>query len=60
MHFADCLGGYWRHGELTIIPFYDKILDGVLAAEAIGVETMRRRCPLFDGWLEKLTHWEAA
>ncbi len=42
-----------------IIPFYDKILDGVLAAEAIGVETMRRRCPLFDDWVEKLLHWEA-
>ncbi len=40
-----------------LIPRYDKILDGVLVAEAIGVDAMRRRCPLFDGWMEKLMHW---
>ncbi len=40
-----------------IIPRYDKILDGVLVAEAIGVDAMRRCCPFFDDWVEKLAHW---
>ena len=33
---------------------YDKVNDGTLAAQAIGIETMRERCPRFDAWLIRL------
>lgn len=33
---------------------YDKIADGVTIAEAIGVDAMRAKCPLFNAWIESL------
>ena len=33
---------------------YQKPLQGVLAAEEIGIDAMRGSCPLFDGWLRRL------
>ena len=37
-----------------LIPLYQKPLLGVLAAQEIGIDTIRRECPLFAGWLEEL------
>ena len=37
-----------------LIPGYQKPLMGVLAAQEIGIDTIRRECPLFSGWLEEL------
>lgn len=42
---------------LALIPDYDKPLFGVLAALAIGLETIRRACPHFHAWLERLESW---
>jgi hypothetical protein len=39
---------------LEAYPAYEKIIDGTLAASAVGVETMRRECPHFREWLERL------
>ena len=39
---------------LDLIPGYQKPLMGVLAAQAIGLDTIRRECPLFAGWIEEL------
>ena len=36
------------------MPGYDKVLGGSLAAEAVGLEAMRRECPRFGGWLTRL------
>ena len=33
---------------------YQKPLMGVLAAEAVGLDTIRRECPLFDNWIKRL------
>ena len=33
---------------------YQKPLKGVQAVQAIGLETIRRECPLFNGWIERL------
>ena len=33
---------------------YRKELDGTIAARSIGVETMRRECPHFHDWVERL------
>ena len=33
---------------------YQKPLDGVLAVQAIGLETIRRECLQFDRWIERL------
>ena len=33
---------------------YNKVLHGTTAARRIGVETMRRHCPHFAEWLERL------
>ena len=27
---------------------------GVLAAEAVGLDAIRKECPLFNGWIEAL------
>jgi hypothetical protein len=35
-------------------PSYRKVLEGTLAARAIGIETMRRECPHFRDWLGQL------
>lgn len=33
---------------------YDKIADGELILEAIGIEAMIEKCPRFSNWMEKL------
>ena len=33
---------------------YQKPLMGVLAAEEIGLDTIREECPLFDKWVKQL------
>lgn len=33
---------------------YQKTLHGALIAESIGLETMRRECPVFDQWLKRI------
>ncbi len=35
-------------------PAYQKVIDGTLAARAVGIETMRGECPHFRSWLERL------
>ena len=37
-----------------LIPRYQKPLMGVLAAQEIGIDTIRKECPLFAGWLAEL------
>lgn len=37
-----------------LFPHYDKPLHGSLAAQEIGLETIRRECPLFNDWLKRL------
>lgn len=39
---------------LDLFPPYQKPLMGVLAMEAIGLDAIRRECPLFAGWVRKL------
>ena len=38
----------------VLIPSYQKPLQGVLAAQEIGIDTIRKECPLFAGWIEEL------
>ena len=33
---------------------YQKTIDGISVAQAIGIETMMNRCPHFERWVEKL------
>jgi hypothetical protein len=33
---------------------YDKRVDGIIKAQNIGLKTMRRECPHFNEWIEKL------
>ena len=35
-------------------PSYRKVLDGTLAARAVGIATMRQECPHFRAWLAQL------
>jgi len=37
-----------------LYPSYNKPLDGKRAAIAVGIEAMRRECPHFRAWLERL------
>ena len=39
---------------LNSYPAYRKVLDGTLAAHAVGIENMRRECPHFRAWIEQL------
>jgi hypothetical protein len=39
---------------LGLWPPYDKVLDGTRAASAVGIEAMRRECPHFRDWVERL------
>lgn len=39
---------------LKLFPEYNKPLDGLLVASEIGLESIRRECPLFDGWLKQI------
>ncbi len=38
----------------AIEPRYEKLLDGRRIMEAIGLETVRRKCPIFNEWLTTL------
>jgi hypothetical protein len=31
-----------------------KIVNGIDIAKVIGIEAMRKKCPLFNAWLQKL------
>ena len=39
---------------LQLYPSYSKALDGTRAAMAVGIDTMRRECPHFRDWLQRL------
>jgi hypothetical protein len=39
---------------LQVYPGYSKVLHGKAAVQAVGIETMRRECPHFRNWLERL------
>ena len=39
---------------LQAYPAYSKVIDGTLAARAVGISAMRRECPHFRSWLELL------
>lgn len=39
---------------LGAYPAYRKVLDGTLAAKAVGIDRMRQECPHFRAWLEQL------
>ncbi len=34
-----------------IIPYYDKVADGVIIAEKIGLDKIRKECKHFDEWI---------
>jgi len=36
---------------LALVPSYEKVADGTLIAEAIGLEKIRQECKHFDKWL---------
>ncbi|MCC6366142.1 MAG: DUF4276 family protein [Bryobacterales bacterium] len=40
---------------LDIYQAYQKVIDGALAAERIGIDRMRAECPHFRDWLERLS-----
>ena len=39
---------------LALLPSYDKVTMGATAIRDIGLESIRRRCPNFAGWLSRL------
>ena len=39
---------------LAIIPSYEKVADGILIAEAISLDTIRKECAHFSSWLNML------
>jgi hypothetical protein len=39
---------------LQVCPTYRKVLNGTQAAQAVSIEAMRRECPHFRGWVERL------
>lgn len=39
---------------LKLCPSYDKVGDGILMLEDIGLERIRQECPRFNEWLTKL------
>jgi hypothetical protein len=43
----------------ALVPGYEKPLFGVLAAQVIGLEGIRRECPHFHAWLRQLEQWTA-
>ena len=43
----------------SAIPDYDKVLGSALAAEAIGLDAMRRECPRFSAWMNRLESLDA-
>jgi hypothetical protein len=39
---------------LEIYPAYKKVIEGTIAARAVGIHRIRQECPHFRRWLEKL------
>jgi len=39
---------------LNLCPSYNKKLNGTQAAAAVGIDTMRRECPHFRDWIDRL------
>jgi len=39
---------------VKLYPAYKKVIEGTLAARAIGIQKMRQECPHFRDWLAKL------
>ncbi len=39
---------------LSVYPAYGKVIDGTLAARAVGIDRMRQECPHFREWVERL------
>ena len=39
---------------INIYPSYRKVIEGTLAARAVGVQRMREECPHFRAWIEQL------
>lgn len=39
---------------LAVMPDYNKVVQGVLIAEAIGLDRLRNSCPHFSSWLQRL------
>lgn len=37
-----------------VYPAYRKVVDGTLAAKAVGIQNMRQQCPHFNGWVAAL------
>ncbi len=44
------------HRVKALAPRYQKALDGIQAAQEIGLETIRRKCPVFNSWIQRLEH----
>lgn len=42
---------------INLVPGYEKPLMGTLAVLAIGLDAIRRECPFFRGWIERLEQW---
>ncbi len=42
---------------VELVPGYEKPLMGTLAVLEIGLEAIRRECPLFRAWIERLEQW---
>lgn len=40
---------------LQLCPSYRKVVDGTIAAISVGIEAMRRECPHFNDWFERLS-----
>ncbi len=39
---------------MNVVPSYNKVLHGSLAAGHIGIDSMMRECPRFRAWIERL------
>lgn len=39
---------------ISLVNGYEKVTNGIQAAQAIGLAAMRRECALFDAWLKRL------
>jgi len=41
---------------LNLYPSYQKVSDGTIIAETIGIEKMMKECPHFRKWIDRLSH----
>jgi hypothetical protein len=44
----------------ALYPSYQKVIDGTVAAQAIGLPRMRQECPHFNAWMDRLESLAAA